>query len=186
MGKLSSTKIKPEFARWMRSHLGYQAAETNMPIRTGRSKPTRFVDVRGETYGIAWHRLRAAAVIACAAGVLIRHVMSVPEGSVPVVPNVLIYSAIVAYVAAQLGRMRTRRYTWVQCKGLSKPVSCDDIVSLSDVVTDVKASATANWKPAEVFIVAGVKGFEKDAVSFARSHGVECYRRVGSIFERAP
>lgn len=178
-------RIKPEFAEWMRSHLGYQATETDMPVRSGSREPVRFVGVRGERYGLRWYGLRLAAFAACAAGVVIRSLMTLPEGGIPVVPDVLIYFAMAAYIAALLGRRRTRQYTWVHCHGLGKPVSREDIVTLNETVSGVRASEAADWKPAQVFVVAGANGFEEEAMTLARSHGFECYRRASSTFERA-
>lgn len=185
MGGRRPNRIEPEFAQWMRSHLGYQASDTNVPLLIGSGEPARFVSVRGETYGAAWRRLRFAAFIVFAAAIAHRSVVAVPEGEIPIVPTVLSYLAIAAYLAARLGRMRTRQYTWVECKARRMPISREAIVTLSDTVKNVRESQRASWKPAHVLFVAGASGFESDAVAFARPLDVECYRRTRSGFERA-
>lgn len=83
------SRIEPEFAQWMRSHLGYQASDTNVPLLIGSGAPARFVAVRGETYGAAWRHLRSAAFIVFAAAIVHRSVVAVPEGEIPIVPTVL-------------------------------------------------------------------------------------------------
>jgi hypothetical protein len=169
----------------MVSHLGYQASDTNVPVDETGDR-ARAVDVRGETYAIAWRRLRIVSFAVFAIAVVSRTVVPIPDGDVPVVPNVLLYVAIVAYAAAYLGRLRTRQFTWVKCKDLERPVSREDVRALNDAVKKTEASAAAKWKPARVLLVAGANGFEGDAVAFAQSVGVECYRRTELGFERAP
>lgn len=169
----------------MRSRLGYQASEVNVVVGGDSGTPRRVIGVRGETYGALWHRLRSGAVVAFAVAVLLRNVAPAPDGEVPVLPNALFSFAAVAYLVAHIGRVRTREYSWVECKDLSRPVSQEDILKLDAVLREVRASAAAKWKPARVLVVAGANGFESDAVEFARSLGVECYRRTTSGFEHA-
>lgn len=179
------SRIKPEFAEWMRSRLGYQASKVNVVVGGDGDTPRRVVGLRGETYGALWHRLRSVALVAFAVAVLLRNVAPAPEGEVPVLPNALFSFAAVAYLVAHIGRVRTREYSWVEFKDLNKPVSRADILKLDAVLKEVRASAAANWKPARVLIVAGTNGFESDAVELARSLGVECYRRTTTGFEHA-
>jgi hypothetical protein len=179
------SRIKPEFAEWMRSHLGYYGSEMNVPLGDDVGTPGSVVGIRGETYGAAWHRLRSVALIAFAAAVVLRNVEPASDGEVPVVPNVLFCFAAVVYLVARIGRARTREYSWVECKDLNRPVSRKDIVTLAEAVKKVGASEAARWKPARVLIVAGDNGFENDALTFARAVGVECHRRTKSGFERA-
>ena len=184
MGSGSPSRIKPAFAQWMLSHLGYQASDTNVPVDETGDR-ARAVDVRGETYGIAWRRLRTVSFAVFAIAVVLRTVVPLPDGDVPVVPNALLYVAIVAYGAAYLGRLRTRQFTWVKCKDLEMPVSREDVRALNAAVKKTEASAAAKWKPVRVLLVAGANGFERDALAFAHSLGVECYRRTELGFERA-
>lgn len=64
-------------------------------------------------------------------------------------------------------------------------MSREDIVTLNDTAKNVRDSERASWKPAHVLFVAGASGFESDAVAFAQSIGIECYRRTRSGFARA-
>jgi len=185
MGDRNPGNLKREFAQWMRSHLGYQASEENVPVGAVGGVRERGVGVRGEKYGVVWQHLRSVAFVAFAVAVVLRNVAPAPEGDVPVLPNALFCLAAVAYVAAYLGRLRTHRFAWVECKDLKRAVSREDMLALLDTVQRVRASATAKWKPAEVVAVAGAKGFDDDALAFAQSQGVECYRRTESGFERA-
>jgi len=169
----------------MRSHLGYQASETNVPVGNDSVAPRSVVGVRGETYGAAWRRLRSLAFIAFAVAVVLRNVAPAVDGEAPIAPNVLMGFAIVAYLVAQIGRVKTREYSWVEFKELSRPVSRRDIVTLNDAMEKMRASAAAKWKPARVLVVTGPNGFESDAVAIARTLGVECHRRTDSGFEQA-
>ena len=168
----------------MRSHLGYQASETNVPVEDQSGTLRRVVGVRGETYGAAWRHLRSVAFVAFAIAVGLRNVGPVPEGDVPVVPNVLFCLAAVIYLVARIGRARTREYVWVECKDLSRPVSSQDILAVNDAVLNVRASGATRWKPARLLVVAGAKGFESDALALATSLGVQCHCRTESGFER--
>jgi hypothetical protein len=181
----SPSRIKAEFADWMRSHLGYHATETNVPVADGHGTLQRVVGVRGETYGATWRHLRSVAIVAFAAAAILRNVVPAPDGDVPIVPYALLSFAAVAYLVARIGRARTREYSWVECKDPKRPVSRGDILSLDRAVKQVRASEAAGWKPARVLVVAGAKGFESDAVPFAWSLGIECYRRTSSGFDPA-
>jgi hypothetical protein len=66
------------------------------------------------------------------------------------------------------------------------PVSLEDVRALNDAVKKTQARAAAKWKPVRVLMVAGANGFGGDALAFAQSVGVECYRRTELGFERAP
>jgi hypothetical protein len=171
-GRIPS-RLKPEFALWMRRHLGYQATDTDVRVSDDAGRRARVVGVRGETYGIVWHRLRTIAIGACAIAVVLRNVVPVVDGDVPMVPYVLLCFAIIAYIASHLGRMRTRRYAWVECRNQSSAVSRADIVALDDAMKKVRASDAPKWIPAQLLVVAGPNGFELDALGCARSLGVE-------------
>jgi hypothetical protein len=169
----------------MRSHLGYHATEMNVPVGHDHGTSRGVVGVRGETYGAAWRRLRSVSLIAFAVAAVLRNVVPAPDEEVPAVPNALFFFAAAAYLVAGVGRARTREYSWVECKDLSRPVSRGDILTLNDAVKKVRANEAARWKPTRVLIVAGANGFESDAIALARSLGVECHSRTKSGFEHA-
>ena len=168
----------------MRSHLGYQASRVHVLVGTETGTPRRFAGIRGETYGTAWDRLRTFAFVVLAVALVLRSAVAVPEGKVPWVPTVLVYLAAIAFVVAVIGRVRTRRFAWVECKDVERPVSRQDIRTLNDAVEKARASETVKWKPAQVLVVAGTDGFERDALDLAQSLGIECHQRTESGFEQ--
>ena len=177
-------KLRQDFAHWMLNNLAYQASVIDAPVCGKTGDQAHLVDVRGEAYALAWRHLRSLALFAFIGALVTRTVVHVAEGEAPILPNSLLYFAIVAYVASQLGRLRTRRYTWVQCSDRKRPVSREDILALSESIKAVRASARAKWKPAHVLFVAGVNGFGAGVVAFAQSMGIECYRRTEFGFDR--
>jgi len=169
----------------MRSNLGYRASELNVPINDDTRKQRRVVSVRGEAYGVTWHRLRSVAFVVFAVAMVLRNVIPVPEGGVPVVPTVLTYASVVAYLVALVGRVRTRRYAWVECKNLKRRLSSEDVARLHELVQRARANKNSKWKPTAILMVAGANGFDRPALAFAHSLGIECYRRTESGFERS-
>lgn len=169
----------------MRKHLGFQASQVDALVGIETGMRRRAVDIRGENYGIVWHHLRTFAFAALAVGLTLRNVVPVRDGEIPTVPTVLVYLSAVAFGVAFLGRLRTRRYTWVECKDLRRPVSRRDIRRLNDAVEEVRAWDAARWKPARVLVVAGRTGFDRTALALAKSLSIECYRRANAGFERA-
>jgi hypothetical protein len=169
----------------MRANLGYQTSELCVPLGDPLGARAMFADVRGESYGVTWRRLGWVAALAFGAAVVARALVSVRKGEAPIVPNALLAVAIAAYLVARLGRMRTRKYAWVKCSERKRPVSGRDIHALSAIVNEARASESLKWRPSRILFVAGGNGFEDDALSLARSVGIECYRRTESGFERA-
>lgn len=108
----------------------------------------------------------------------------VREGEVPVVPTVLFYVALVACSAAFVGRVLTRRYTWVEYAESDRALSRRDVQKLSDALVELRVHEVAGRRPAGALIVAGVKGFEREALELARSLRFECYRRADAGFEK--
>ncbi|HEX2878711.1 MAG TPA: hypothetical protein VHO25_04165, partial [Polyangiaceae bacterium] len=114
----------------MRSNLGYQVAALDVPVETETPSGIRYVDIRGETYPTVWQRLQSLALVAFVAAIIARNAIPVPEGGVPVVANSLGGLALTSYLAALLGRRRTRRYAWVACLGIENLVRVQDISTL--------------------------------------------------------
>ena len=167
----------------MRTDLGYQAVQTNV-LLTEAAELVRRVAVRGETYRIAWYRLRFVALALFAVGLLLRAVVPVAKSEVPVVPTALFYLSIAAFLAAHVGRLRTRRYAWVECMDRKRPVRLREVQNLGDAVLKMRTSEASNWKAARVIVVARSHGFEDEALELARSLSIDCYRRTASGFER--
>ncbi|HTM44785.1 MAG TPA: hypothetical protein VL137_07515 [Polyangiaceae bacterium] len=167
----------------MRSHLGYQVSDTNVSLARPGDSAIRLIDVRGETYGLGWYRLRHFAVVAFVVGLVLRNVLPVAEGNVPVLPTLLFYAAALSYCVAQIGRWRTRRYAWVECKDLKRAIGAEDVMKLHDAVQQVKGSARADWKPAVIILVAGDHGFSSEGLQLAQAQGMSCYRRSAAGFD---
>jgi hypothetical protein len=167
----------------MRTHLGYQAVQTNVLVTDGAGRARR-VGIRGETYRIAWYRLRFVALTLFTVGLILRAIVPVSKSAVPVAPTALFYLSIAGYLAAHLGRLRTRRYAWVECKDRKRPIRCGEVQKLADAVSNMRASEASSWKAARVIIVARSYGFEGEALALARSLSIDCYRRTASSFER--
>jgi hypothetical protein len=176
-------RLAAEFARWMRTHLGYQSVQTNVLV-TERAAPARMVGIRGETYRIAWYRLRFVALGLFAIGLLLRAIVPVSRSAAPILPTALFYLSVAGYLAAHVGRLRTRRYAWVECKDRKRPVRRGEVQQLADAVSKMRESEAASWKADRVIVVARSHGFEGEALALARSLSIDCYRRTASGFER--
>jgi hypothetical protein len=83
-----------------------------------------------------------------------------------------------------IGRTRTSRHAWVECRDAADPLQRRDVERLHATVADVKASETAAWKPNDTMLVSGTVGFTPDALVEAKLHGIVCYRRSRDGFER--
>jgi hypothetical protein len=173
-------RIEPEFSSWMKARIGYQSSKVELSERSQGPGTA----VRGEFYDITWQRLRSFALYAFIAAVVVRNTTHVATGDFAVGPNLLGGLAIVAYVSSQLGRLRTRRFAWIQFKDSSTGVCRGDILTLQEAVQHVRADATTKWVPSEVLVVAGSNGFEADALDLAHTFGMECYERANSNFVR--
>ncbi len=184
MEALIRTTLKQDFARWMRKHLGYQSCAVDFPVNDEEASRTRFASVRGETYGAAWYHLRSAAIALLAASLIARALIPVRDGDVPVVATSLAYVALACYLFSHLGRMLTRRYSWVECKELERPLTREELVRLKNTLEGVRRSSAAAWKPTKVLVVAGMNGFDEAAVGVARTMGIECYQRSKRGFRK--
>ena len=178
------TTMKKDFAQCMRSRLGYQSCALDFPVIDAEASRTRFASVRGETYGIAWYRLRSAAAVLLAASLLSRVLIPLGAGDTPVVATSLAYLALGSYLLAHWGRVHSRQYSWVECKDLERPLTREDLVLLKDTFEGVRRSAAATWKPVKVLVVAGAHGFDEAAMSAARVMGMECYQRADGDFRK--
>lgn len=182
MGEDHERALKNDFAEWLQRRLGYQSSEVNVPASAAGARARVVAGVRGESYAAHWRYLRQASVAVFVLAVVLRNVSS--GGPPPALPNLLTAVAGCVLAVAHLGRARTRRYLWAECRDLGRPISCRDIERLHGAATSVSKDERAPWTPAEVAFVAGASGFQSDAVTLARSLGVQCFRRGPSAFER--
>jgi hypothetical protein len=184
MEDLIRTTLKQDFARWMRKHLGYQSCALDFPVNDAEASRTRFASVRGENYGIGWYHLRSAAVVLLATSLIARVLVPVRESDVPVVATSLAYVALACYLFSHVGRMLTRRYSWVECKELERPMTRDEVARVKNLLEGVRRSTAATWKPTKILLVVGTHGFDEAAVGAARAMGIECYQRSKRGFHK--
>jgi hypothetical protein len=76
-----------------------------------------------------------------------------------------------------VGRVRTRQYVLVHCRNLARRTTRTDIRELHDAMARVYNSTTAKWKPDEVIFVTNKRGFDAQALVFAATADIRCYRR---------
>jgi hypothetical protein len=65
----------------------------------------------------------------------------------------------------------------VHCRNLARRATRADIGELHDAMVRVYDSTTAKWKPDEVIFVTNKRGFDAQALVFARTAQIRCYRR---------
>jgi hypothetical protein len=169
--------MKAEFARWMRSQLGYQSCTLDFPITDTEAGRTRFASVRGERYANAYYYLCRTAIFLLCASLVSRVLIPVRAGDAPVVATSLAYLSLATYLVSLIGRVRTRRYSWVVCKDPARPLSHEELVGLKDDFERVRRSTKTTWMPVKLLVVAGARGFDEAAVAVAQAFHIECFQR---------
>ena len=179
----ASEKLRADFAIWLQTHLGCQAVAVGIPIQHDRGKPPLVVDLRGERHAPLWRQMKSIGVGAFLSVVALANVPDRPPWLTAVLNPVLFLSLLLLGVS-YLARLRTRQYVLVHCRNFERRGTREDIRKLHDVLARVRTSRNAQWKPAEVIFVTGKKGFDPEALTFARTAGIRCYRRAKTGFRR--
>ena len=97
------------------------------------------------------------------------------------VRGALIIIGVLGIILGYWGNKKQTKHAWVECKNLSTNVKRDHIFKLNSAVKDVMKANNKTWKPDIVIMVSG-KGFDIDALNFARSHNITCYQQEGKKF----
>jgi hypothetical protein len=174
-------KLRSDFAIWLQNHLGCQSVEGRVPIQLEPGTQPLIVDLRGERYGRWLRRMKSLGVWSFLAVVALANLPERPPQLTAILNPVLFLSPLLLAIS-YVGKVRTRQYVLVQCRNLARRATRADISELHDAVARVRSSKTAKWKPAEVIFVTDKRGFDAEALSFASTVAVRCYRRTKAGF----
>lgn len=176
MPRSASEKLRSDFAIWLQDHLGCQAVEGRVPILLERGTEPLIVDLRGERYA-RWLRLmKTAGVWSFLTVVALANLPERPPWLTAMLNPVLFLSPLLLAIS-YVGRVRTRQYVLVHCRNLARRTTRTDIRELHDAMARVYNSTTAKWKPDEVIFVTNKRGFDAQALVFAATADIRCYRR---------
>ncbi len=170
--------MESEFGNWMKARVGFRADHATVAL----GQHGGISAARGELYHIGWQRLSSFALYAFVAAIVVRNFTHAAAGESLLMPNLLGGFAVIAYVTAYFGKMRTRSHAWIAYGHLNRPVSREEMVMLQDLATRNRSESKPRL--ARMLIVAGPKGFENAALDCAQSSGIECYQRMESGFAR--
>jgi len=186
--------LEREFAKWMKSDLGYSKTELRVPVTGKVSERSYEVDIHGVKHSklmnaiwIAGTALLGLAVYAHlaedeeVANVAARIVRAVSPDQAD---NALGILGLGGLILGLWGRSKTKVHTWVECKNQKSNVKRHQIQKLISSVEDVRALDEPKWRPKNVLLVAATD-FDPDALNFAREYQVICYRRSDDGFEPA-
>lgn len=188
MGSSADTgTLAAAFSQWMQLRLGYQATTRRVLAHGKAGKRPYLVAIHGRSVREIWRLLHSLGVggviLAAVLENMTEHASDLAESGVT--PNRLVVLGTAALLGAYIGKTRTQRHAWVECRELASPVNQREVRKLIAAVADVCGNSTAKWKPDDVILVSGMAGFDIEAVTLATSEGIDCFRRNAvADFER--
>ena len=194
-GVLYSAKgksLEREFAKWMKSDLGYSKTYFRTPVKGKVSERSYEVDIHAVKHSKLMNAISIAGVVLAVLALYayyaddariknlaarIIHVLSPDHAS-----NALGILGVVGALLGLCGKSKTKVHAWVECKNQKSNVKRHQVQKLISSVRDVRALEESKWQPKRVLLVSGTD-FDADALNFAREYGVTCYRRKPEGFE---
>lgn len=196
MPKAPGSEFEQEFGDWMKAKLGHVPVKYREKVKGDHATMPWEVDIHAERFDERWDTVRKIGIAVSVLAILVillptqmRDVQILMERVVSSLVPKLAGSAVLvlglAGVAAGFaGKKWSTVHVWVECKGRKTTVKRQDVLKLADAVADVRENAAAAWEPG-IVILASASGFEQDdALSLARKHEIQCYRRGERGFER--
>lgn len=89
--------------------------------------------------------------------------------------GLLVLGALAAW-AGWMGKRKSTKHVWVECKNRKSTIKRTDINKLVGAAEDVRAlRANAKWVPDELWFASKQSAYDQDALNFAREKGVRCF-----------
>ena len=185
-------RLEKDFAVWMKNNLGYHRILPRQFVRGKVASRPFEVDLYGIKESPFWKLFEILGIILVIIALLTMfgeldgvryYVKDIVEHINLRVRGALIIIGVSGIILGYWGNKKQTKHAWVECKNLSTNVKRDHIFKLNSAVKDVMKSNNKTWKPDIVIMVSG-KGFDIDALNFARSHNIVCYKQEGKKFKK--
>lgn len=187
-------QLEREFASFLESSLGYTSTKQRVAVPGYVADRSWEIDVFAEKYSRIWDAVRyigfaclVLTVVAWIFPVELRDVNRTMVRAISLVDRSLSSSApfifgVFAFAASFIGKVRTEKRAWAECKSLKSGFKRDHVQKVAGVVKDVRALNGSRYKPHSIYCVSGTY-FDQDALNFARENGFTCYQKKGDSFE---
>lgn len=180
------TRLETEFAKFMSASLGYRRTNLRSHVKGRVANRGYEVDIHGVRYPFVWDAFRFLGLYGLFLGFVglifpqdFEPMFSSLASVVAVIdPSLAPYTILIfmglAFAIGLIGKRRSTVNAWVECKDRKTRVKRADVQKLVMSVKDVRDLKQSDWFPDRIVMVS-TAGFDVDALSVARDHGVVCY-----------
>lgn len=176
-------KFEKEFAKYMKTNLGYDNAVTKRKVRSAANTANTEVDVIGFKNDPRGKELRMISYI-CISFALVVFIFkmfytydennTLDSSSNAIILGLVTLFSLGGYFAYHKSKSLERENGWVECKDRKNKSTYDYVQKMFDEFSNYEKSNDTTYKFTELYFVSA-NGFVDSALQFAKRNNIRCF-----------